>query len=116
MASIKPGKLDRRISIERPLSTADSYGRPVVTGWTSVAQVWAARRDLSGRELVLAGAERADFGVSYTIRDPGCALDARMRVVEDGQAFGITAIQRLKERGAGFEIVCRNVDAVGVQT
>ena len=113
---IKPGELDTRISIQRPITTTDEYGRDKVTGWTAVASIWAARKDISGREIVLAGAERADLTVRYLIRDPGCALDARMRVVEDTGVYGIAAVTKLRDRGAGFELLCRNADAVGVQT
>ena len=114
---LQPGRLDTKIRIERPVTEAGSYGREVVTHWALVATCWADRRDITGREILEAGAERAENRTRFIIRDPHVTLDARMRVIEidTGQAFGIDSIARLDQRGLGFELMCRNEDNVGAQ-
>lgn len=114
-SAISAGALDTLIRIERPEMAAANYGRQVVSHWVPVVEAWAHRRDTTGRELITAGAERAEIEVRYIIRDPHVSLAPSMRVVDGEQLFAIVAIRRLVERGAGFELMCKNADPAGVQ-
>lgn len=117
---LRAGDLDRWIRIETPIYATSEFGdRRKVTGWSKVVRAKGKRADVPGRELVQGGAERAEFTTRFMIRDPKCALDPRMRVIDEtagGQVFSIYSIPGMAERGAGFEVLCRNADGVGSQT
>ena len=60
-----PRKLDRRITIQRPVANQNAFGEPIIT-WTDVDAIWAEKRDMRGMERfaaqqVMAGAEAKDI-------------------------------------------------------
>lgn len=59
------GKRDRRITIQKPLTTLDEFGQIVGSGWVDVATVWANIRPISGREKLRAGA--VESTLSHTV-------------------------------------------------
>ncbi len=57
-ASIDPGRLDRRVSLQYPIESSDAVGG-IATAWFEVAEVWAAKRPLSGARLFAAEMKNA---------------------------------------------------------
>jgi len=65
-----PGDLKERIEITDPAYTDGDYGDPVLkppSEWTTVATVWAAYRDLSGREFFSARQTNAELTGEFKI-------------------------------------------------
>ena len=98
---MRAGALDRRITIERPAEVQDAAGQPV-PGWDLVAERWAQKRDVRGRERFAAeqtiGEETAVFVIRWL-----AGIDATMRVVHDGKVYDIQGLAEIGTRD-GLEI------------
>lgn len=87
------GRLDRRIEIQEPAITRDSFGGETVA-WVNFATVWAEYTQTAADERFQneANRELATRRARFRIRHrPG--IDERMRVVYDERAFNIKGIQ-----------------------
>lgn len=93
---LQPGELDRRIAIQQRSVTRDAYGGEVVT-WVTFATVWARRRDLAGRELVMAQEQQAPRTVEYAIRYRA-GVSPAMRVVEGSRTSVINGVLEVGRR------------------
>jgi SPP1 family predicted phage head-tail adaptor len=97
------GPLDRRATLQRPVVTRGAAG-DVVTGWETVAEVWAGKRDVRGREILAAGAEHAEIETLLTIRWRS-DVTASWRVLLGGRAYDIQAAAEIGRR-EGLELRC----------
>lgn len=53
MAGIAAGELDRRLTLQRPITTIDpALNQPVSAGWQTLATVWAKRTAVAGADAV----------------------------------------------------------------
>ena len=103
-------KLDRRIRIEQPTVTRNSLGDAVAT-WSTLAEVWAEKVNLTGRELYAAQQVVPEAQLKFRIRwrsDFTPNRDEKMRLVDlrDEVTYGIQHIAELG-RQDGFEILVR---------
>lgn len=64
---MEAGKLRHSVSIESATDTQDQYGEPIKS-WSSFAEVWASREDLSGQEAFAAQQVKADITTRFSIR------------------------------------------------
>lgn len=87
---MKIGTLDRRVTIESATTTQDASGQPVET-WTTFATVWAARKDVRGRERFDAAQRLAVRTAVYRIRWIA-GLSEKMRIVDAGATYDVTGI------------------------
>lgn len=87
---MESGKLRHRISIGAPATGQDQYGEPV-EGWTPVAEAWAEREDLSGRELFVAQQVAAEITTRFKLRHIA-GLTAKQRLLLDGEAYDIKSV------------------------
>lgn len=104
-----PGKLDRRITIQRRTTAADKYNAPVET-WTTLATVWAmveypiTGSDEQTQQGLNVAATRANFTIRYR---SGIGFTDRIqynsetwdieRIAEDGrQSYLIITAERRK--------------------
>ena len=98
---LSSGDLRRRITIQRPSVTMDSYGQPVTT-WTDVATVWAAIEPATGRELLAAQAMNLEQPTTITIRWQSVFSSpkamAAMRAVYNGRIYNIHSAENPDER------------------
>lgn len=78
-----------RITIQRRCTARDENGEQI-EAWTNVAQVMAEIRDISGREFVAAGAERAEVTTKIRIWRR-TDITAAMRVVHGARVYEIKA-------------------------
>lgn len=87
---MQAGKLNRRVTIESQGTTQDEFGG-VSSGWTTVAEVWAAIAPKSGRELVAAKAAASEVSTTVSIRYRA-GITPAMRVNYGGKFYNITAV------------------------
>lgn len=102
------GRLDTRITVERPETTRDAWGG-VVEGWGLVTSTWAAVEPLTGRELFAAQATQAETTYRLTTRYMA-GVDASCRVVlDDGRVLGIVAVIDLRNQHKYVQFLCREL-------
>ncbi len=94
MTTLRAGQLNRRITLQSPVATLDSYGVPT-PGWTDVATVWADIQPLTGRELVSADQMASVLTHQLTVRYSSLLTDTRVvagyRALYKGRIFNIHA-------------------------
>lgn len=94
---MRAGKLRHRIRIEAPGTVQDKYGEPV-EGWTTFAEVWASREDLTGREAFAAQQVNAEVTTRFGLRFlPG--MTANMRVQCEGIGYDLQSVADPDGRG-----------------
>ena len=98
------GKLNRRVTIQRPGATQDAAGQPV-EAWIDVATVWAGVLMLSGLETIKADGPVSQVKASVRIRWR-TDIDAGMRVVLGSSVFAIKAVIRDEVRREFIDLVC----------
>ena len=96
------GNLDRRITIQAATETRDSQGG-VVKVWATVAELWAERRDVRGREYFSARQEVAENMATFRIRWR-TGITEKMRVLSDGKTYDIEAIAPIG-RNEGLDLM-----------
>lgn len=100
--------LNKRITLQVLSVARDAAGQPGAEGWTNVVtegdgKVWAGLKDLSGRELVAADAERSIAQTIITIRyRPG--IDTGMRALNGVDIYNIVAV--LGQDGRKLQLLC----------
>ena len=94
MTTLRAGQLNRRITLQSPVTTLDAYGVPT-PGWTDMMTVWAAIEPLSGRELVSAQRIASEISHQLTVRFSSLLTDTRIvagyRALYKGRIFNIHA-------------------------
>lgn len=61
------GKLNRRVTIQKPDSVLDDYGQPSI-GWANIATIWANIKPVGGREKMRAMAMEATLTHTVMVR------------------------------------------------
>jgi SPP1 family predicted phage head-tail adaptor len=96
--------MDRRISILVPeANPARGSAGSAIPGYSLLAEVWAERRDLSGREVIAAAQTTATAQCKFRIRWLE-GFDTRARVQEGATVYEIQHIAELGRR-EGLEIL-----------
>jgi len=89
---MQAGELKRRITIEMPTSTQDSFGQPAET-WTTVLSTWAGIRTATGKDIYALGAGfTSQVTHKVTMRFPVPTITTKMRAVYRGRTFIIQAV------------------------
>lgn len=97
------GRLDRRATLQRPVETRGAAGDSLIA-YETVAEVWAGKRDVRGRELIAAGGTLAEAETFITIRWRA-DLRPAWRVLLDGRAWDIQHAAEIGRR-EGLELRC----------
>lgn len=103
---MRAGPLDRRIELQSRTTAKDSYGEEVIS-FTSLAFVWASKRDERGREFLASNAERAEAMTIWAIRWRS-DVKAQDRLVYATVQYDIESISELGRRD-GLELICKRV-------
>lgn len=104
---MNPGKLDRRIVLQKRVVTRDATGTRVET-WADESTVWAEFVTARGKEAVVADAERGSTSQQFRIRYR--ALDpADYRIFYRSKFYDITSVV---EEGRGNSLL---IDATATQ-
>lgn len=91
------GQLDRRLRLLKAQQVQDPSSGEVTTSWITVATVWAARKQLSGREVEIAAATKSAEELRFRIRyRPG--IVTTMRVECEGSSYAIVRVEEIGRR------------------
>ncbi len=94
MTTLRAGQLNRRITLQAPVTTLDAYGVPT-PGWTDVVTVWADIQPLTGRELISADRMASVITHQITVRHSSQLTDTRVvagyRALYKGRIINIHA-------------------------
>ena len=107
MSIIRAGALDRRVLIERPVTTVTPEGEWRREEWEPVAEVPASIRYLRAQERVQAPKPMPVESLSIWIRYR--QVEPTWRVVLDGRPYRITGIAVLGRR-EGVEITAERIE------
>jgi SPP1 family predicted phage head-tail adaptor len=97
------GRMDRRAALQQPGVTRSASGDAPVA-YTTVATVWAEKRDVRGREVLAGGATLAEMETTILIRWRG-DIRPSWRVVLEGRNYDIMGMAELGRRD-GLELRC----------
>lgn len=101
---MRAGDLRRQVLLQRREVAQDDYGQRSIT-WVDVATTFAEINPLSGRELELAQAIKAEVSHTITIRyRPN--ITSALRVVYQGRYFNIHAVMDVDMRHRTLELSC----------
>lgn len=107
---ISSDDLDRRIRLERLIETnEDTYGEPQQS-WALIAEVWAARRELSTRDRFLADQSVADSLVEWVIRYRS-DVGVRVRVVHEGVVYALLGAPQELGRREWLRLLTQRLNA-----
>jgi SPP1 family predicted phage head-tail adaptor len=102
---LNAGRLDRRVRLERRTLVQNVTGEAIEI-WVLLAEIWAEKRDLRGREFIAARAEDAEAETFWRIRYRGDVTPHDTRLVHDGAVHDIVSVAELGRREA-LELVTR---------
>jgi SPP1 family predicted phage head-tail adaptor len=104
VSTVQGWRMDRRITILVPdEAPARGSAGSAIPGYSALAEVWAERRDLSGRDVIAAAQTIATAQCRYRIRWLD-GFDTRARVQEGDTVYEIQHIAELGRR-EGQEIL-----------
>jgi len=93
---MQAGRLDRRIKIEQRVETPNAVGEAVIS-YTLLADVWAEKKFMSGRELFTAAQFVPEGQVTYRIRYLN-GVNEKCRIVDNEDTYDITYIAEIGRR------------------
>ncbi|MCM3761038.1 phage head closure protein [Alkalihalobacillus oceani] len=91
---MNPGDLRHRVTVQKLTTTINENGFEMKE-WVDVQTVWAAVSNLHGREYFAAAAVQAENTVKFMIRHLE-GVDSSMRILFQGKAYDITAVDHIK--------------------
>jgi SPP1 family predicted phage head-tail adaptor len=104
---MRAGNLDRKVTLQqRTLAAANARGEKIAS-YSTLAEVWGERRDVSGREFFAAGQLHAEASTRFLIRYRS-SLTTVHRVVCEGVTYDVVHIAEVGRR-VGIELVCKVV-------
>ena len=101
------GAKDRYVTIQQATEARGSAGGIIPT-WSIFVGVWAARRDLSGRELVAAQQIQAESTTEFRI-NYRTGITTKMRLIDGSQTFDILNASDQDGRKIEYVLLCREV-------
>ena len=100
------GEMRQRIALQAK-SITKSEGIPLES-WITVATVWAAVSDISGKEYFQAGAMQSEVTTRIRIRYQ-TGINSSMRVLYGSRVFQILSVIDKDERHRVIELMCKEV-------
>jgi len=88
---MQAGKLNKRITLQRPVKTQSPVTGAVVNGWADQAELWATVTDLSARDFVAAQAGQSEVTTRITIRWREDVTD-KHRILYRGRVYDIQGV------------------------
>ena len=100
-------RLNKRVTLQKKVKGKAPGGAPTET-WENVittgdGQIWAGKRDLTGRQYVAAGGTQNSVQTEWEIRRRTGVLPA-MRIVHGADIYDIEAV--LEQQGGSLKLMC----------
>ena len=107
---MRAGRLRHWITLQSatPGITRDAFGGSI-PAWADTATLPAEVRELTGRELLAAGAERHEVTFRVWIRHRSDVAAGRSRIVWEGRTLEVVHSADPDGRGSALEILCKEV-------
>ena len=109
------GRMDRRISILKPILETSTSNEDKVIGWekiSSTPDVWAFKQDLRGKEVVIADRVQFMYLTNWTIRYR-TDVKASYRIVDgNSQEYEIITVSEGEGRGAYTDLVTNILEGI----
>jgi SPP1 family predicted phage head-tail adaptor len=102
------GKLNKRVTIQKPSTLKDGYGQPIIDAWEDVKTVWANVSPIVGREYF--AAETVNSEVSHKVRmryRPN--VKAEMRIKYGNRILSILTVIDYKEMHVELQLMCKEL-------
>ena len=103
------GDLDRRIRIEVPTKTANSYGEETLI-WESYRIVWAKMEWKGGSEKEETQRITATSKICFYIRNLDISINEQNRISYDGKYYYINVINEIEGRESFLELETTAID------
>jgi SPP1 family predicted phage head-tail adaptor len=103
------GDLDRRIRIEVPTKTANSYGEETLS-WGAYRNVWAKMEWKGGSEKEETQRITATSKLVFTIRNLDISINEQNRINYDGKSYYIKVINEIEGRESFLELETEQKD------
>ncbi len=104
------GEMRQRIALQA--KTVTKSEGILQESWTTVAKLWAAVADISGREYFQAQAVQSEVTTRIKIRYR-TGITPSMRVLYDSRVFAILSVIDKDERHRVIELMCKEVTEGG---
>ncbi len=101
------GKRDRKIAIQRYTESANAHNEKTKL-WSTLAEVWAEKKDVSDREKLQAGEVQSEISTRFVVLNSGMIADVNPKdrieyPIGSGTYFDIFGVKEIGRRN-GFEI------------
>jgi len=108
---IEAGRLTREIDILANTPTKDTFGAPIFTYTTQVAQTfWADVKPISGTEYYSVDQPLSELQYVFTIRYTTVITpDHSMRVSYNSQEYNIQAVINVNDADVRYDLICNRV-------
>jgi SPP1 family predicted phage head-tail adaptor len=108
--SVGAGKLNRRITIQRPSQTRDQYGQ-LTTDWADVLSTWGGIRAATSKEVYAASGFTSQVSHVITLRyRPRTPILSSYRVNYQGRIFQLQAVSDPDENKVQVNLLCLELD------
>ena len=104
---MEAGDLNRRIIIETPTITRDTYGAEILT-WSTLTAVWASKQHKASREFYVAQKINSEITDLFVIRFR-TGLTTKMRVNFDAKYYDILGADDPDGRRVKIQLLCKVV-------
>lgn len=104
---MRAGRMDRRVTLQQRTMAAPNDYSEKIPSYSTLATVWAEKRDVSGREFFSSNQPHAESSTRFVIRYRS-GLTPIHRLVHDGVTYDIVHVAEIGRR-VGLELVCRVV-------
>lgn len=104
------GRMDRRITILKPIIETGDSNEDKITGWEKVADVWARKEDLRGKEMVVADQMRFMYLTAWSIRKPESGVKANWRIAYKAQVYEVVQISEGEGRERYIDVITNILD------
>lgn len=105
------GRMDRRVTIIKPIIEDGDSNEDKIVGWEKFADVWARKEDLRGKEVVVADQLKFMYLTAWSIRKID-GIKANWRIVYKGQVYEINQISEGEGRERNLDIITNILENV----